>query len=84
MPSATMTTKGQLTIPKEVRDSLGLTAGDQVEFTLVPDGSVCMTKHRAYRLQELYGLLPAGSLAPDRDSMRAAAMEEVAEKVTKR
>ena len=27
-----MTTKGQVTIPREVRDKLGLRAGDEVEF----------------------------------------------------
>ena len=32
---ATMTTKGQLTVPKEVRDELGLTAGTAVSFCLL-------------------------------------------------
>lgn len=34
MPTARMTTKGQLTIPKSVRDSLGLKAGDEIDFTV--------------------------------------------------
>ncbi len=32
MPLATLTTKGQLTIPKKVRESLRLQAGDKVEI----------------------------------------------------
>jgi len=32
MPSATMTSKGQITIPVEVRTQLGIDTGDRVEF----------------------------------------------------
>jgi AbrB family looped-hinge helix DNA binding protein len=32
MPSATVTSKGQVTLPKEIRDHLGLHQGDRVEF----------------------------------------------------
>ncbi|MBN2232977.1 MAG: AbrB/MazE/SpoVT family DNA-binding domain-containing protein [Deltaproteobacteria bacterium] len=34
MPLATVTSKGQLTIPKKVRESLNLHAGDRVEITV--------------------------------------------------
>lgn len=33
-----ITVKGQVTIPKHVRDALGIRPGDQVEFDLLPDG----------------------------------------------
>jgi antitoxin PrlF len=36
---ATMTTKGQITIPQAVRDGLDLKPGDRVEFEILPDGS---------------------------------------------
>ncbi len=32
MPAAVITSKGQVTIPKEVRDALGVEAGDRLEF----------------------------------------------------
>lgn len=32
MPSAKITSKGQITIPKAVRDRLGLRPGDEIEF----------------------------------------------------
>ena len=40
-----LTVKGQVTIPKEVRDFLGLTnGGSAVEFTISKDGTVLVTK----------------------------------------
>ena len=38
----TLTSKGQTTIPKQVRDALGMKAGDRITFTLLPDGVVLM------------------------------------------
>jgi antitoxin PrlF len=37
---ATLTSKGQLTIPKEVREALGLEAGDRVYFSVHQGGAV--------------------------------------------
>jgi antitoxin PrlF len=39
---ATLTSKGQTTIPKEIRDSLNMKEGDRITFTLLPDGTVLM------------------------------------------
>jgi AbrB family looped-hinge helix DNA binding protein len=39
---ATMTSKGQTTIPKKIRDDLQMKAGDRITFTLMPDGVVLM------------------------------------------
>ena len=39
---ATLTSKGQTTIPKEIRDGLRMKAGDRMTFTLLSDGTVLM------------------------------------------
>lgn len=39
---ATLTSKGQTTIPKEIRDGLNMKTGDRMTFTLLPDGVVIM------------------------------------------
>jgi len=43
---ATLTSKGQTTIPKEIRASLGMKAGDRMTFTLMPDATVVMRVKR--------------------------------------
>lgn len=39
MPVSTVTSKGQITIPREVRQSLGLRAGSRVNFVRTDEGS---------------------------------------------
>jgi AbrB family looped-hinge helix DNA binding protein len=53
---ATLTSKGQTTIPKEIRESLGMKPGDRMTFTLMPDGSVVLRVKRKSVLQ-LAGVL---------------------------
>jgi antitoxin PrlF len=53
---STLTSKGQTTIPKPIRDSLRMKAGDKMSFTLMPDGVVIMrVKNR--KVSDLAGLL---------------------------
>lgn len=40
--TATLTSKGQTTIPKLIRETLDMKAGDRMTFTLLPDGVVLM------------------------------------------
>jgi antitoxin PrlF len=40
--AATLTSKGQTTIPKEIRDSLGIKPGDLLTFTQMQDGTVLL------------------------------------------
>jgi len=42
--ATTLTSKGQVTIPKPVRDHLGLVAGSKVTFELAPDGRVIVSR----------------------------------------
>lgn len=37
---ATLTTKGQITLPKAIRDKLGLDAGSQINFELLADDTI--------------------------------------------
>jgi AbrB family looped-hinge helix DNA binding protein len=40
----TMTSKGQVTIPKRLRDALGLKPGSRVEFEMDPSGRVVVKR----------------------------------------
>jgi len=42
--TATVTAKGQVTIPKPVRDLLGIKPGSMVDFQRAPDGRVVLVK----------------------------------------
>jgi len=53
---ATLTSKGQTTIPKEIRDSLGMKPGDRMTFTLMADGTVIM-RVKTKSTMELAGML---------------------------
>ena len=44
MEVTSVTSKGQVTIPKPVRDRLGIGPGSAVEFRLASDGRVILTK----------------------------------------
>jgi AbrB family looped-hinge helix DNA binding protein len=54
---ATMTTKGQVTVPKAVRDRLHLRAGDRLEFLIEADGSVRVVPVTT-RATALKGMVP--------------------------
>jgi len=56
MPSTTITSKGQVTIPKAVRDALGLKPGDRVAFLLQPDGRV-LVEPETVDVRSLRGML---------------------------
>lgn len=52
MATTTVTIKGQVTIPKAIRDATGISPGDRVEVEAAASGGVSITKPRtasAYR-----------------------------------
>ena len=57
MPTATMTSKGQLTVPAEVRARLGLHAGSRVSFVETADGTYELRVERG-SVRDLAGLFP--------------------------
>lgn len=42
--TTTVTAKGQVTIPKPVRDLLGIIPGSKVDFRRAPDGTVVLAR----------------------------------------
>lgn len=69
-----MTSKGQLTVPKDVRDRLGLKSGDRVVFKVEGD-SVRLRVERRKSLGELMGSLPATRKYAGKEAEREAARE---------
>ncbi|MEM9303813.1 MAG: AbrB/MazE/SpoVT family DNA-binding domain-containing protein [Pseudomonadota bacterium] len=49
MSTATLTSKGQITLPIEVRRALNLTPGDKVDFVSTGDGFLLVLRDRDIR-----------------------------------
>ena len=79
MPASTLTRKGQTTIPKEVRDRLGLNPGDRIDFVIEPDGTVVL-RPATIDVRTLRGLLRS----PDRAPVPLEAMERAIEEAALR
>lgn len=75
MPNATLTSKGQVTIPVEVREKLGLKTGDRLEFR-VRGAEAAVRKSALRSVRSLYGLLR-------REGRRALTVEEMNDAVAR-
>jgi AbrB family looped-hinge helix DNA binding protein len=56
MSEAAMTSKGQVTIPADIRKALGLVAGERVVFTQLDDGTTVM-RAKTRSMGEIKGML---------------------------
>ena len=56
MPTATLTSKGQITLPKKIREHLRVHPGDAIDFVIGRDGEIRVTAGRV-DVTELRGLL---------------------------
>ena len=71
MTTATMTTKGQITIPLDVRQRLGLDAGDRIEFVELAGGEFVI-KPAIDDVRSLKGLLQGPAKPVSVEDMKAA------------
>ncbi|HEV8131068.1 MAG TPA: AbrB/MazE/SpoVT family DNA-binding domain-containing protein [Acidobacteriota bacterium] len=78
MPTSTLTSKGQVTIPKQIRDRLSLKVGDRLLFSADDRGNVIIRPQRQEPLGTLDGLL--GHLA----KARPVSIEEMGKAVRHR
>jgi AbrB family looped-hinge helix DNA binding protein len=85
MASSTVTSKGQITIPADMREALGLRPGDRVGFHLEKDGRI-----RVFKVESItdatagsmrqYATLPAPSAKELRETAEEAIAEEASER----
>lgn len=71
MPTAVLTSKGQITIPKEVRQALGVDSGDRLEFTETAKG-VFEVVAASKDVRELKGIIARPRRPVSVDDMRKA------------
>jgi AbrB family looped-hinge helix DNA binding protein len=71
MAVSTLTSKGQTTIPGEIRRHLGLKPGDRLEFVVEPDGKVVLVP-ATLDLKSLKGILGPPPRRASLEEMEAA------------
>lgn len=74
MTAATVTSKGQITIPAQVRSALGLDVGSRVEFVEIEKGQYLMVA-ATDEVQSLKGMLRKPSRAVSIEQMNEAIAE---------
>ena len=68
---ATLTAKGQVTLPKVFRDQLNLTAGDKIDFVMLDSGVIQLVPLKQSS-RKLKGLIPKPSKAVSIEEMDEA------------
>ena len=77
MPSAKVTSKGQITIPVEIRNALGLKPGTRVDFFATETGGF-MLRAKTGSIMDLEGVVPSVGRIPSQAEMDQAVMDSVA------
>jgi len=82
MTTSTLTSKGQITIPKQVRDRMGLQAGDVLDFRLGEDGTLKVSRRSSSVLDRVSGILKEYAVDPPPtvEEMNQAIRRRAAEK----
>jgi AbrB family looped-hinge helix DNA binding protein len=78
MPTATMTSKGQITVPVQVRKALGLKAGDRIDIFETEGGQYAF-RPKTGNIMDLYGILPKPDFTVSIEEMNQAILERAAE-----
>lgn len=82
MARSTLTSKGQITIPKAIRERLGLRVGERLEFRIGKDERIVMERTWVHEPRKIAGLLK--HLAPEKpvsvEEMKRAVAERVGSK----
>ncbi len=76
---ATITSKGQITLPKALRDHLHLSAGDRVEF-IIDSGNVVRLLPHLSSVKNLKGMLPRPIRAVTLEQMDQSIADGIANK----
>lgn len=63
MPIATLTSKGQVTIPQSVREQLSLRTGTRLEFSVASDGTMRVSP-KTKTVAEVAGMLHRPGMKP--------------------
>lgn len=78
MPTSTLTSKGQITVPRAVREHLKLETGDALDFVIEPTGQV-RVRAASGDVRALKGLLRR----PGRKAVSVATMNRAIQKAAR-
>jgi antitoxin PrlF len=79
---ATITSKGQVTIPKAIREQLGLKTGTKLHFWVDPTGRIVVTP-LTLTIRDLVGILPKPDRAVTIEEINEAIVEGAVESATR-
>lgn len=77
---ATVTSKGQITLPKALRDELGLQPGDKIALSSNVPGTYQLKRQKKYTLAEARGILPPVARKVSLEEMDEAIARAAAER----